>query len=119
MILGVGVDVEEIVRFKEKLFDENKSFYGRIFTSREIEYCLSKYNPYAHFTGRFAAKEAVFKALNSVVKVSLSDIEIENDTHGVPNAVLKCYLPEGISLRVSISHAKEYAVAFAIVEREG
>ena len=64
MIVGIGVDVVEIDRIR-KIAERRKGFLSKIFVPEEIEYCQSRRNPYPHFAARFAAKEAVFKALGT------------------------------------------------------
>ena len=59
IIKGIVVDIESISRFRMMPFVKHKNFYKRIFTEREIMYCLSKMNPYQHFAVRFCAKEAL------------------------------------------------------------
>ena len=62
---SIGTDIEEVSRFRNKKYSENKSFYKKIFTDDEIDYCLGKIDPYPHFTARFCAKEATIKALKN------------------------------------------------------
>ena len=107
-IKGIGVDLENISRFKNKPFNKNKNFYKRIFTKKEIEYCLKKPNPYQHFTARFCAKEAFIKALNNDIK-SYKSIEIEAKNK---KPLLRW---KGKSFLVSMSHDKEKAIAVVIV----
>lgn len=120
-IIGIGVDIESINRFKNIPFEVNEKFYERIFTPLEIEYCLKKKNMYSHFAGRFAAKEAVIKALSKERKYFLSEIEIRNDDKGRPylcfidkssNSNERNYFAENSLL--SISHSSDYAIAFVI-----
>ena len=120
-IIGIGVDIESIRRFKDKPFESNERFYRRIFTPIEVNYCLKKRNLYSHFTARFAAKEAAIKALGKEKKYFFSEIEIRNDEQGRPNLYFlkkssdseeKKYFPE--NTLISISHCNEYAVAFVI-----
>lgn len=114
-IVGIGVDIENISRFRAKKFEENQAFYQMIFTEKEIEYCLSKADPYPHFTARFCAKEAVVKAL-ATKSVNLKQIEVIKDStmpklqlNTDPNTWVK------ISSHLSLSHTKEYAVASVII----
>ena len=60
---GIGIDVIEVNRFSSKKFSENEEFYKKIFTDSEINYCTKFKEPYAHFAGKFALKEAVIKAI--------------------------------------------------------
>ena len=120
-IIGIGVDIESINRFKNIPFELNERFYRRIFTPFEIEYCLKKKNMYSHFAGRFAAKEAVIKALSKEKKYFFSEIEVRNDNNGRPylcffdessNSNERNYYAENVLL--SISHSGDYAIAFVI-----
>ena len=106
---SIGVDIEEISRFSKNKYKKRKSFYEKIFTPKEIDYCLSKLNPYPHFTARFCAKEAVLKALQNQ-KIMLSDIEIIMKDN---KPLLK--LPNGHCGLVSLSHTEKYAIAFVIL----
>jgi len=118
-MLRLGVDCEDIERFRRLPFKGNKRFYRRIFTSREISYCISKRDPYPSFTARFAAKEAIIKALNFIgVKPSYRSVEIANGRSGRPGVRLlgpfgrKKYIKD-ISVEISMSHSRTSAMAFA------
>ena len=91
MVISIGVDIEDIHRFSSQL--DNINFLRKIFTSGELEYCFSKTLPAQHFTARFAAKEAVSKALGSLgivssKEISFRDIEILNDENGAPKVYI-------------------------------
>ena len=105
----IGIDLEEIYRFSKKKYETNTSFYKKIFTSREIEYCLSKSNPYPHFTVRFCAKEAAYKALNNK-KIQFSDIEVK-----IKNNKPILNLPNGKQGILSMSHTSKYAIAIVML----
>src|SRR3989344_285580 len=109
---SIGIDIEEAGRFRQLLYATNKNFYKKIFTEKEIKYCLSKSDPYQHFAGKFAAKEAVIKALGSTI-YKAKNIEILNDKKGAPVAKFKI---QGLKFRVltSISHTKDHAIAIAM-----
>ena len=74
--IGIGTDIVKVNRFREKTFNENKSFYDQIFSNEEIEYCLNFKDPYIHFAGKFAIKESVIKALSE--KISFKDISLRS-----------------------------------------
>jgi holo-[acyl-carrier protein] synthase len=114
---NIGVDCENISRFEKIKFKDNPSFYKKIFTAKEIKYCLSKKNPYPHFAVRFSAKEAIIKALPSSEKVLLNQVEILNDAGGKPFVNFKKdnFIFEEKDVRISLSHSKDLAVAFAII----
>ena len=111
---GIGVDIEEVGRFRKLPYKDNQSFYKQIFTPNEIRYCLSKADFYQHVAARFAAKEAVIKALGDSSVYRAKGIEIINDKKGKPlvnrqtSNVKRQFL-------ISLSHTKEYAIAVALV----
>jgi holo-[acyl-carrier protein] synthase len=116
---GLGVDIEEVGRFGSLL--RNKRFLARIYTPQEITYCRSKKNKLQHFAVRFAAKEAVWKALSEALagsKVHLGhrDIGIRNTETGKPHVTLPKKLRKLESkLQVSLSHTRSYVVAVAVL----
>ena len=123
---NIGVDVVEVARFKWLDHVSHKRFYERVFTSREIEYCLSFKTPAPHFAVNFAGKEAVYKAINGFYDVKLRDIEIIRDEDGAPHVNLHLNHHGGMKnesqemslpfeVKVSLSHSSSYAVAFAVV----
>jgi holo-[acyl-carrier protein] synthase len=111
---GTGIDIIEIKRIK-KVLENNKKLVERIFTPEEIQYCKEKKNKWQHFAVRFAAKEAVVKALGNRA-VNLKNIRITNRHNGQPQVILNGSLkPFQERLIVSLSHCKDYAVAQAIL----
>ena len=109
---GVGIDIEEVARFRACDPQRQKTFYQKIFTDKEIRYCMSKKDPYPHFTARFCAKEAVTKALGRTL-FSLKNIEITNDAKGRPSVHIKEKNAD-YEVAVSLSHTKQYATAIAL-----
>ena len=111
MIIGIGVDIEDISRFRNLPYEKNKLFYGRIFTLNEINYCLNKSNPSQHFAVRFCAKEAFMKAMLKEVK-DYKKIEVKFNEE-------KPYIewPE-LKVKLSLAHEKDKAIAFVIVEEK-
>ena len=123
-ILGIGTDIIEIDRVAKLLTTYNEKFINRIFSEPEKEYCLNKPHPELHIAGRFAAKEAVIKSLDSILdRIKLKDIEIHNLETGKPCVFLnpdlnfKVISHYDIRFEISISHSKTVAVAFAICYR--
>ncbi len=117
--MEIGVDIEDIGRFAKLDFKNDRAFFEKIFTEKEIEYCVSKANPCRHFAARFAGKEAVIKALQ-MKGVEYKDIEILNDLKGVPR--VRVNLKNGGGkinkcLRISLSHCKDKAIAFVVLIR--
>lgn len=117
MNISCGVDIIEVDRIKRNIENSGEKFLNRVFTDNEIEYCNSKnLQKYQHFAGRFAAKEAVFKAisrsLDNKYSVSWKDIEIVNDNQGRPELKLSNVDTKKIeSMDISISHCELYAIA--------
>lgn len=117
---GIGCDIIEVERVAQVLERHGPSFLAKSFTPNEQAYCLKHKMPARHFAGRFAAKEAVAKALGCGFGASLAflDIEILNNPAGQPHATLTAEAAERFGhpeIHLSISHAKLYATAFAIV----
>lgn len=108
---GVGIDLEEVDRFRNHNVAVNSNFYKKIFTDREISYCLTKRDPYPSFAARFAAKEAVAKATGMTL-FELRSIEIINEKTGRPTAMIRSH--PGWSVEVSLSHTKKHGAAIAI-----
>lgn len=122
MIEGIGNDIVEIERIAQLIVRYPHRFLDRIFTPREQEYCLKRKEPARHFAGRFAAKEAVVKALGTGFSQGLTwkDFEILPNALGKPNISLSPFAKELFdhpSLLVSISHCKQYATAVALCLR--
>jgi holo-[acyl-carrier protein] synthase len=121
MVAGIGIDIIEIDRIKKVIDEYNYKFLTKIFTNSEIEYCNKKSNKYQHFAARFAAKEAVYKAIASGWEEGLrwKDIEIENERTGMPivkpTGQLEKFLSDNKDLKISISHSDNYVTCVAIV----
>jgi len=122
MIYGVGIDLVKIERMKEVVEKWGQRFLERVFTENEISYCYEKKNPYFSLSVRFAAKEALIKAIGSAVPVSLTDIEVINVDSGKPflkiNGRIKDFFKEkSISkAHLSLSDEHEYGVACVVLE---
>lgn len=124
LIVGVGIDIVEIRRIKNAI-ERNDRFLEKIFTASEIEYLKSRNLRPEYIAGRFAAKEAVAKALGTGFRgFDFRDIEIERTTLGKPIVSLKgkaklIAKKEGPwNIHLSISHGEDSAVAYAILEVE-
>ena len=109
---GVGVDSELVARWRERLPSLRRS--PRLFTAREREYCDGFADPAPVYAGSWCAKEAVFKAVSRFGALTLDQIEIERLATGCPDVRLPAPLAERVSVRVSITHDAERAVAFAV-----
>ena len=119
MNLKIGNDIIETERIKKILLKYPEKFKRRVFTDKEIEYCESKgENKYQSYAARFAAKEAVFKAISELLEnkyyIQWTDIEVLNNDAGRPFANVK-NVNRIESIDISISHVKEYAMATALV----
>lgn len=116
MIRGCGIDIVEIARLKKAVERWGDDFLQRVFTTRELEYSRSKKFPFQHLAGRFAAKEAVFKALGPGRRLNFKDIEILNKPDGGPF----CLVGESKEpIHISLSHSDHHAIACAVVEKKG
>jgi holo-[acyl-carrier protein] synthase len=124
---GIGTDIVAVARIAALMRDRGAAFLERWFTAREIGYCSRKAVPSRHFAARFAAKEAVAKALQMAWDGPLPwrSIEIVNDPRGAPSVCLSgalrdAALEAGVGeIRVSLSHCDEYAIACALVAVAG
>ena len=119
--IGCGTDIIEINRIKHSIEEFGEAFINTIFTEKEVKYCESKKNSkFQHYAARFAAKEAIYKAIsncNEKIKANFLDAEIINSKNGKPKVVFLnelSYLNQA-EIDISISHCKEYAIAMVII----
>lgn len=120
MQIKTGIDIIEVERIKKAINTSNGRFLNRVFTEKEIEYCNSKKTCcYEHFAARFAAKEATLKAVSDLLEnkyeLTWKQIEILNNETGKPVLILHKQIENIVSLDVSLSHLKEYAIANVVV----
>ena len=129
MIIGAGVDLAEVERIQTALEDPRigRRFRARVFTEKEIAYCETKRRgKYESYAGRFAAKEAVMKALGRGwgAKVRWLDIEVARARSGKPEIVLHdktAKLAGQLGIRrweLSITHTKQHGLAYVIAQDE-
>lgn len=117
MKITCGTDIIEVERVKEAIKNLDNQFLNKIYTPFEIEYCKNKNTmQYQHFAARFAAKEAIFKAISPMLKnkyeISWTDVEIFNSEDGRPNVRFIKNKPREIEqIDISLSHIKDYAIA--------
>jgi len=124
LIIGCGIDLVKIERIEKIIKKWGDNFIFRIFTSLEKEYCEKKKgNKYQSYAGKFAAKEALLKALGlGLREANWKEIEVTNNELGQPiintsGKLKNIALAKGVSKYfISISHAKEYAIAQVILE---
>ena len=120
-MIYIGTDIVQISRIDKLISDKGQRFLSHIFTENEQSYCNAKASPHIHYGGKYAAKEAVKKALlssNKKKNIPLSSIEIQNKIDGAPKVILNDDMGCSGNLQVSISHTDEYATATAILEIE-
>ena len=106
-----------IRRIKNDIESIGDKFLKRIYTDREIDYCNSKgKQKYQSYAARFAAKEAIYKAISDYINFNYSwqDFEILNDKNGQPYVNLGFKIENLEDINISLSHCKEYAVANAV-----
>ena len=117
MKITCGTDIIEIDRIRKSIDQNSKNFINKIYTENEIEYCESKSSAkYQHYAARFAAKEAIFKAISNNLsnrfELSWKDAEVINDKNGRPRIEFINKKIEHLrSIEISISHCREYATA--------
>ena len=125
-ILGIGVDIVENARIQK--FIKNPLFKKRIYTLKELKQSKKVHNKVGFFSKRFAAKEALSKALGTGFRMNLNfkDIEIINDKTGKPyyvknkkitKIIQKNFKIKNFKFFLSISDEKKYSTAFAIIEK--
>lgn len=126
-ILGIGTDIIEVPRIGKMIEQHGELFLRRVYTEREIHYCQGRKHAFEHFAGRWAAKEAILKAIGTGWSrgICWTDLEVRHDPSGCPRVLVRggardAALDRGISeIRVSISHCRTYATAFSIALRNG
>ena len=122
-IHGIGTDIVNIKRIKDAI-NKNKNFKKKIFTSFEISACEKRVNKINCFAKRFAAKEALFKAVGIPNKLQFNDVEIKNNRSGLPNFYIKgsslknlkkIFKNKKFKIHLSLSDDKPWAVASVII----
>lgn len=121
-VVGIGSDIIECLRVAQMIERHGELFLTRVYTPHEIEYCSARKQSTQHYAGRFAAKEAVMKALGTgwTRGVQWRDIEVRNDLGGKPRIALGGGAREmceqlGIGeMLISISHCRTHATAYAL-----
>ncbi|MFQ5456750.1 MAG: holo-ACP synthase [Nitrospirota bacterium] len=126
MIIGTGIDIVNIERFKKVVERRKERFLKRVFTQKEQEYSFTKKDPYPHLAGRFAVKEAIFKALGTGLSNGIKwlDVEIIKEKSGKPVALIAGRTKEimeemGVTMvHIGIAHDYNYSIANAILTGE-
>ena len=110
--IGIGVDIIEIERFKQKPYQDNEIFYKKIFNDSEIQYCLNQKNSSQSFAVKFAIKESVIKSINK--KMDFLDIITD---HLDSKPIVSLSKDPSYNFLVSVSHEKHNAIAVVISEK--
>jgi holo-[acyl-carrier protein] synthase len=121
-VIGIGTDITECLRIARMIERHGELFIERVYTPDEIRYCQTRKQATQHFTGRWAAKEAILKALGTGWRrgISWRDMEIRNEPGGKPTVAVRGGVKDvveqlGISeILVTISHCRSHATATAI-----
>jgi holo-[acyl-carrier protein] synthase len=124
MIIGIGVDIVEIDRVEEVLSRRGERFRARVFTPAEVSYCESLGSPWASYAARFAAKEAMMKALGTgwTGGIAFREIEVVRTDGGVPSirlyatALSRFEAIGATRVHLSLSHSKAFAIAQVLLE---
>ncbi len=115
-VLGIGVDIVEVARFRGLRPDSE--IVAQFLSDKEAEEVFRRKEPAPSLAGRFAAKEAIIKAVRSGRPGSMiffKDIEVKGDDQGAPHALISSDLAGNYQIILSISHGQEQAVAFAMM----
>lgn len=126
-IVGIGTDIIECLRIAQMIERHGELFITRVYTDQEIKYCQSRKMTTQHFAGRWAAKEAILKALGTGWRrgIGWRDVEVRSEAGGRPVVAMRGGARDivekmGITqLLVSISHCRSHATAYAIALGNG
>ncbi|MBI4682483.1 MAG: holo-ACP synthase [Nitrospirae bacterium] len=122
MIYGIGIDIVKIQRMKDASEKWGRKFFEKILSDNEISYCYERSDPYPSLAVRFAAKEALIKAIGAEIAFSMKDVEVVNNEKGRPTILAKGKLEEFLRdkaikhCHLSLSHEKEFGVACVVLE---
>ena len=122
MIVGIGVDLTPISRLQRAFDAHPERLEARLFTDGERAYCRQRASAAQHFAARFAAKEALLKALHVPEGLRWHELEVVNDGDGAPAFRLSgnaAAAAAGLGVRklhLSITHADDSAMAFVVAE---
>jgi len=123
--VGVGIDLVDVARIENMLARYGRTFLEKTFTEAEISHCSKLAAPHIHYAARFAAKEAVVKALGTGFSddISMKSISVENDSRGAPLALLDAAALARMKelgankVLISLTHLKDYAQAIAVLSK--
>ena len=123
-IYGIGTDIVNVNRIRNAIKKNNKTFKKRIFTKFEIQACEKRKNNISCFAKRFAAKEALFKAVRISNKLRFNDVEVRNTINGAPQIkikgpsltnIKKIFKNKKFKIHLSLSDDEPWAVASVII----
>ncbi len=123
-IIGIGTDIIECLRIAQMIERHGELFINRVYTPLEIQYCQSRKQSTQHYAGRWAAKEAILKAIGTGWRKGISwrDIEVRNEPGGRPVVAMRGGARDvveqlGITqMLISISHCRSHATAYAVAQ---
>jgi len=118
MVIGVGVDIVSIAKIKAAIERWSDGFLTKVFHQEEIAHIQKGKMYYQRIGARFAAKEAVFKAVSKTYPAQLKDIRILSDRNGAPYCTIDRKECAGITVSLSLTHIEEYALACAVAEKK-
>jgi holo-[acyl-carrier protein] synthase len=121
-VIGIGTDITECLRIARMIERHGELFINRVYTDEEIRYCQKRKQATQHYTGRWAAKEAILKALGTGWRKGIAwrDIEIRNNPSGKPVVAVRGGVRDVVErlgiveIHVTISHCRSHATAMAI-----
>jgi len=121
-IFGIGTDIVECLRIAQMIERHGELFINRVYTPHEIQYCQARKQATQHFAGRWAAKEAILKAVGTGWSKGIAwhDIEVRNEITGRPAVLIRGGTRDTLEqlgvgpIMVSISHCRSHATAYAL-----
>ncbi len=122
VILGIGTDIVECPRIGKMIEQYGELFLRRVYTEREVRYCQSRKHAIEHFAGRWAAKQAILKAMGVGWNrgIPWTDIEVRPGENGQPQ-VMVCGVAKEVArereiadILITLSHCRTYATAYAM-----
>lgn len=122
MIVGVGIDLCPVGRMRQALSRHEGRFATRVFTEVERDYCEARADPAQSYAARFAAKEALLKALGVPPGLSWHEIEVRSDSGGAPKLILRGRAEAAaaglsvVRLHLSLTHSADAAAAVVVAE---
>jgi len=117
LIEGIGVDIVSVERIISVYNKHGNRFLQKLFTPGEIEYCKAKKKPAEHLAARFAAKEALAKALTSAKRPGWQQVEILPGIDGPEIKLKGCSLDPDVDIKLSMSHERKWAVAMVLISK--